>query len=80
MFNDEKFISIWLLLIAYGGCNRNSKTELIMKKDLSYDIFKDIDKFDYCMDVKETGYHMMYIFDKVTKEIVASYEKHWDIS
>ncbi|MDO4755100.1 MAG: hypothetical protein Q4A54_02195 [Parabacteroides sp.] len=80
MFGVDNFMYIWLLLIAYGGRNKNGNTELNMLNGFTYEIFKDIERYGFCIEEKPSGHHMMYFFDKETKKIVATYKKHWHIS
>jgi len=75
MFGDEQFMKIWLLLIDYGGCNRDGSNRLIRNPGKSYDITENIDNIGLRIEYKEDGYHMMHFYDQRDGQEFAMYEK-----
>lgn len=79
-FGLDNVMRFWLLLIAYGGCDEEGKTELIMKDGRSVNIFKNINDFDFRIEPRPDGYDWLHIIDKNSGQEVAMYEKYWNIS
>lgn len=74
-FDDNGFVKIWLLLIAYGGCYPNGDTYLEMLNGNSAEIFKNIYDYGIRRTYKANGTRIMYFYDIKTNEEVALYEK-----
>ena len=74
-FDDDGFVKIWLLLIAYGGCYPNDETYLEMLNGNHAEIFKNIYGYGLRREYKNNGGRIMYFYDIETKEDVAVYEK-----
>ena len=74
-FDDDGFVKIWLLLIAYGGCYPNDETYLEMLNGNHAEIFKNIYGYGLRREYKNNGGRIIYFYDIETKEDVAVYEK-----
>lgn len=75
MFGDELFMKLWLLLIAYGGCDNDGSNSLIVAPGENYDIAKNINNIGFSIDYKEDGYHIIHFYDKETNSEFAMYKK-----
>lgn len=75
MFGDELFMKLWLLLIAYGGCDSDGNDRLIPAPGEAYDIAKNINNISFFIDYREDGHHVMHFYDKETNSEFAMYEK-----
>lgn len=74
-FDDDGFVKIWLLLIAYGGCYPNGETYLEMLNGNHAKIFKNIYGYGLRREDKNNAARIMYFYDIETGEDVALYEK-----
>lgn len=74
MFDNDGFMKIWLLLIAYGGCYENGETCLEMLNGNSAEIFKNIYDFGLRRERDANGSRVMYFYNISTNEDVALYE------
>lgn len=72
-FDDDGFMKIWLLLIAYGGCYENGETYLEMLNGYSAEIFKNIYDFGLRRERDANGSRVMYFYNISTNEDVALY-------
>lgn len=75
MFGDELFMKLWLLLIAYGGCDNDGDNSLIVAPGEKYDIAQNINNIRFSIDYKDDGYHVMHFYDKETNCEFAMYKK-----
>lgn len=71
-------VQFWLVLMAYGGCRRDGTIPLKMLNGNSVDIFKDFEKYDYCIEPfpqgpENMGCWIMHIYEIATKTEVARY-------
>ena len=73
-FDDDGFMKIWLLLIAYGGCYENGETCLEMLNGYSAEIFKNIYDFGLRRERDANGSRVMYFYNISTNEDVALYK------
>lgn len=67
---DNAFRS-WLVLIGFGGVIKDGKLPVKMCDGYSPDIFKDFEKFDYCITHTEKDFELE-IIDKTTDAVVAA--------
>ncbi|WP_304113407.1 hypothetical protein [Phascolarctobacterium succinatutens] len=72
-FDDDGFMKIWLLLIAYGGCYEDGETCLEMLNGYSAEIFKNIYVFCLRRERDANGSPVMYFYNISTNEDVALY-------
>lgn len=61
----------WLVLIGFGGTIKGGKLPVNMLGDNKAPIFKDYEKFDYVVIVKENDFELQ-IIEKATSAIVAT--------
>lgn len=74
-FGDNSFMRIWLLLMAYGGCDKNGDNELVMRDGFNPVIFKNIDNYAFRVECREGNRYVMHFDDIRTCKEVAIYEK-----
>ena len=67
---DNAFRS-WLVLIGFGGVIKDGKLPVKMCDGYSPDIFKDFEKFDYCITHTEKDFELQ-ILEKETSAVVAT--------
>lgn len=67
---DNAFRS-WLVLIGFGGVITDGKLPVKMCDGYSPDIFKDFEKFDYCITHTEKDFELQ-ILEKETSAVVAT--------
>ena len=61
----------WLVLMGFGGVLRNGKCPVTMHNNQSPTIFRNFEKYDYCVKYMKTDYEL-YIFEKETGIVVAT--------
>lgn len=67
---DNAFRS-WLVLIGFGGVIKDGKLPVKMCDGYSPDIFKDFERFDYCITHTEKDFELQ-ILEKETSAVVAT--------
>lgn len=64
-------VKVWLVLMGYGGILADGRCPVEMKEGYSVEIFREFEKFHYKIEFENKDW-TMYIFDKSTKEVVAT--------
>ena len=75
LYDDKRLQDVafrfWLVLMGFGGVQRDGRYPVTMHGGHTPAIFRDFEKYDYCIDRTKKN-HALYIFEKETHCIVAT--------